>query len=429
MSDSLRTADADGGGDDGDGGDDDDGDGDGEEAGLQLPPAKSPRPSPAKSPPPLDLLMLASNPDGAPGGMAPLGEVTREAHELRQAMPLSSFELASSPAQLGKVLGTVPARIVVYSGHGDAQLTQHGPRTLCLTSPSGAPALVQPDTLRNVFGGIAARRTLRLVVLNGCDTLALGRAALDAGVPFVLCWESAVPDAVARPFVVAFIKAVQQQVNQGGQRAADYEAALSLAKNKLCSIVRPGHNSHGQAFDVPTWEFRAPELQCDPWTGEVKDVSVSTADFTPPPLAAGVPCLLRQPWCSCVWGEENKVYVADVACCLCPRRRSGGRRRRGRGPRARGGAACLGARATGDRAWSTNTRQWWRSASADTDLRALRAAVLGGISAGSVALRSDGPPLDVCAAARRSAAATRAQSPKAHARPPAPELGQPVLQP
>ena len=293
MSDSLRTADADGDGDDGDGdGDDDD---DGEEAGLQLPPAKSPRPSPAKSPPPLDLLMLASNPDGAPGGMAPLGEVTREAHELRQAMPLSSFELASSPAQLGKVLGTVPARIVVYSGHGDAQLTQHGPRTLCLTSPSGAPALVQPDTLRNVFGGIAARRTLRLVVLNGCDTLALGRAVLDAGVPFVLCWESAVPDAVARPFVVAFIKAVQQQVNQGGQRAADYEAALSLAKNKLCSIVRPGHNSHGQAFDVPTWEFRAPELQCDPWTGEVKDVSVSTADFTPPPLAAGVPCLLRQP--------------------------------------------------------------------------------------------------------------------------------------
>ena len=155
------------------------------------PPAKSPRKSPTKSPPPLDLLMLASNPDGAPGGA--LGEVTREAHELRHAMPNMSFEPASSPAQLGKLLGTVPARIIVYSGHGDARLSQHGPCTLCFTTPSGAPALVEPDTLRDVFRGIAARRTLQLVVLNGCDTLALGKAVLEAGVPFVLCWSRRCP--------------------------------------------------------------------------------------------------------------------------------------------------------------------------------------------------------------------------------------------
>jgi hypothetical protein len=55
----------------------------------------------------------------------------------------------------------------------------------------------------------------------------------------------------------------------------------------VLSQTRPGKLANGSASYVPKWELRAPHLQ------NGKDLSVTTATFTPAPLAAGVPRLLQ----------------------------------------------------------------------------------------------------------------------------------------
>ena len=136
-----------------------------------------------------------------------------------------------------------------------------------------------------MLGGIAERGTLELVFLNGCCSAALGRAVIDAGVRNVVCWESPTLDSAARVFSVAFFEAVQQMINQGN--AVNYKAAFASAKRKVEHITRPGKLPSGASADVPKYELRAPLL-----TNGV-DTSFSEADYTPKPLAAGIPLLLQ----------------------------------------------------------------------------------------------------------------------------------------
>ena len=239
---------------------------------------------PRSKTPPMDLLIVACSPNGHE-----LGQVRAEAHEICKFYPSSAtYETAASPTRLGELLGGVPTKMFLFCGHADAQLS--GQRTLCFTSASGGPAIIAPETLQDVFKGIAARRVLELVFLNGCSSRHLGEAVIAAGVPHVVCWDSAVPDQSAKLFSLGFFGAVQEQLHQTGK--PDYVAAFNQAKAKVCSITRPGSNG----FDVPTWEFRAPVLAPKfPGSVDMKDISVSTAGYMPTPYAAGIPVLLPEP--------------------------------------------------------------------------------------------------------------------------------------
>ena len=57
----------------------------------------------------------------------------------------------------------------------------------------------------------------------------------------------------------------------------------------MLSQTRPGKQANGLASDVPKWELRAPQFE------NGKDVSATTATFTPAPLAGGFPRLLQVP--------------------------------------------------------------------------------------------------------------------------------------
>ena len=253
-------------------------------------------------PPPMDLLIVACSPNGHE-----LGQVNAEAHELHQKMPNSAYKTASTDAEFAEQLGTVPTKRLIFSGHTDAQLN-YGRRTLCFTSEAGGLSVADPSTLRDIFSGIARRGDLELVFLNGCESLQLGEELVAAGVPYVVCWESSVEDTPAKAFSVGFFEAVQQSINQG--TPPDYNAAFDLAKAKVSTTLKcPGLLANGTRSDsVPRYEFRAPVLQRR-HDGVVDDVSASAADYCRllppttaggperrvPPLAAGVPRILRAP--------------------------------------------------------------------------------------------------------------------------------------
>ena len=243
-----------------------------------------------KSPPPLDLLIVACSPNG----VTALPEVMREAMELRQKMPSSSYEEAATPDKVQKLLGEVPTKRFLFCGHADAPYDVDGirMRTLALNSPNGnAPAIVDPVWFSKMLGAIRRRGNLELVFINGCESLGLGHAVIQAGVPHVVCWESKTADEAARAFSVGFFEAVQQSMSQCGN--PDYDGAFVLAKNNVLNIKRPGRMANGTKSDVSTYEFRAPKLQTV--EGKVRDVSVSKETYTQKPWAAGLPVILHNP--------------------------------------------------------------------------------------------------------------------------------------
>ena len=243
---------------------------------------------------PLELLIVACTPTGVPA----LPEVRTECHQIR-AKIAASFKEAASPEDVRKVLNEVPTKRFLFCGHADAQLN-HGERTLAFTSSNGGLAVIEPDTISQMLGGIAEKGDLDLVFLNGCCSAKLGKAVLEAGVPNVVCWESPTLDSAARVFSVAFFEEVQQMNNQ--RNAVNYKAAFASAKSKVETITTPGMLANGSPADVPKYEFRAPKLEkkkdahgqpvIENGRYVMVDVSQAAKDYTPKPLAAGFPCLL-----------------------------------------------------------------------------------------------------------------------------------------
>ena len=239
-----------------------------------------------KRPEPFELLIVACSPKGLPA----LPEVKREAHELQQLVSDSTYETAASATDLQKLLGTVPTKRFLFCGHADAALN-HGNRTLAFTSPTdGQQVLVEPTTLSTMMGGIHKRGLLELVFLNGCNSRELGQAVADAGVPNVVCWESATCDGAAKLFSMGFFEAIQQSINQNQEPS--YSSAFALARSQVLASTRVGKDAKGKPAQVPRYELRAPELVAVAGGG-VKDVSETSADYTPKPIAAGLPVLLH----------------------------------------------------------------------------------------------------------------------------------------
>ena len=114
-------------------------------------------------------------------------------------------------------------------GPGDGE-----PRALSLgfTKPGGLMENIEPPSLIAKLLGINSvgqQSSLELVVLNGCDSLALGKAIHAEGVPIVVCWSTKVLDHGARIFSTVFFEHVA-----GGESAREAFENAKLAV-ELCT--------------------------------------------------------------------------------------------------------------------------------------------------------------------------------------------------
>jgi len=67
----------------------------------------------------MDLLIVACNPDGVPRL-----ELDKEAEEIRDVMPQSSYHTAKSPEMVKNLLRKVKTKRFLFCGHGELQLDQ-----------------------------------------------------------------------------------------------------------------------------------------------------------------------------------------------------------------------------------------------------------------------------------------------------------------
>ena len=92
-----------------------------------------------------------------------------------------------------------PPRWFLFSGHGDGEV-------LTFTTGEGAVANVEPGILASI---LSSCRRLELVVLNGCETLEIGNALAEAGVPVIIAWSTKIMDQAAGIFSVALFHALR----------------------------------------------------------------------------------------------------------------------------------------------------------------------------------------------------------------------------
>ena len=78
---------------------------------------------------------------------------------------------------------------------------------------------------------------LQLVVLNGCDSLALGQKLIQDGVPEVVCWGTKTYDPAARLFAVRLLREVAagMAVNEA------FKAAATAVKQATISVSTHGN--------------------------------------------------------------------------------------------------------------------------------------------------------------------------------------------
>ena len=182
--------------------------------------------------------------------------------------------------------------VLVYSGHGDVPLG--GRCTLAFVQEGGAGLeAVTPDALAHAVGAQSVQRggRLRVLLLNGCCTEALGKAAVRAGIEHVVCWRTRTADEPARAFGVEFVRRL----------AAGHavEAAFEAAQAAQLVLTVPGRDDAGHAATVPKYARADPDdaaLVQQPPHAQAYRVKPPhpEARYAPRPYAAGVP-VHRQP--------------------------------------------------------------------------------------------------------------------------------------
>lgn len=155
-------------------------------------------------------------------------------------------------------------------------------KTLGFTSPEGDMVMVPPEDVIEMLASHSIRRggKLEMVVLNGCQSEPLGRALRDAGVPYVLCWKTLVPDAAANLAITTFFR----EMHAG----RSFESAFIASKRALLFKTRRGVGAGGAKMRTPMYEIRDPEGLIAPAERR------RTPLCTPAPVPTGL-CLLLTP--------------------------------------------------------------------------------------------------------------------------------------
>ena len=230
--------------------------------GQQLPDAVEPR----------SLLIVACSPT-----ISPLPHALSEANEVATLCSGVVEVKHGGTANELRILLERPTRRWLFAGHADASSPGADtslPKTLGFTLPDGGLELVRPEDLATIMrlatpshGGC-----LELVVLNGCCSEPLGRAAHNAGVPSVVCWKTQAEDSAARIFTLALFTALEN-----GRSTAD---AFDDAKTAVMCVTRKGKIA-GLNTMIPKYELRG------------RGTPTAMTSVYPTPWPAGIPVLIE----------------------------------------------------------------------------------------------------------------------------------------
>ena len=239
----------------------------------------------SSSGPGLDLLVFSCSPADNR-----LPEAADELRQLQQAVVSSHVASSGTADMLRLQLRNTPPKWFLFSGHGDL-----AGGALAFTTGEGTTVPVEPGILASI---LSSCRRLELVVLNGCETLELGRALVDAGVPIVLCWRTKVLDPAAAMFSVDLFLALARDLPNADLQD-HYHRAYEQAKVAVQTHVRP----KGRFAGSRRFELREPE----------EEEELKTRDKQGLPIGAGIPEFLM-PRAS-QRSSLTRGGLATTSCC------------------------------------------------------------------------------------------------------------------
>jgi len=186
--------------------------------------------------------------------VSPLANALPEAQDVKATCKgVVEIKNRGTAQELRQQLLAVPTRRFLFTGHADANDPSGAGHTLGFTKPGGGLELVKRADIASVMGrhGATALSGVRLELFfaNGCCSEELGRAAIAAGVPTVVCWRTVAFDPAARLFAKTFFEAIARGVDY---RRAFEEAVSAL---RLVTHVNPAA-THQPA--VPAYQLCAP---------------------------------------------------------------------------------------------------------------------------------------------------------------------------
>jgi len=190
------------------------------------------------------LLCFVCNPDNDPD-VPSLKQALNDALAASQAIPAHIFggtqyakvggkrtlqeaqtaDRDCSFARLKEELSAKKPWYFLFSGHADVT----GPcreKRLGFTNSEGQITSTEVDN--DQVAELLARSQVRLVVLNGCESLELAKACIRKGVPAVVCWETVVPDEAAYLFVRGFFRKLAESQE-------DFARAFDAGKEAVVS--------------------------------------------------------------------------------------------------------------------------------------------------------------------------------------------------
>ena len=170
----------------------------------------------------LELLIYVCSPT-----IQPLPAAMSEAREIQERLGESAVvkNAWGTPQDLLDALTTSRPRCFLFVGHADAVLD--GELTLGFTGALGNLHMVPPDVLADAF---ADKQGLELVLLNGCRSSVLGELVHHRGVPYVVCWSTAVLDRAAKLFSTSFFRALKNDANLEGRYGRAFEEAKKAVR-------------------------------------------------------------------------------------------------------------------------------------------------------------------------------------------------------
>ena len=137
---------------------------------------------------------------------------------------------------------------------------------------------------------------MKLAVLNGCESLAIGlRLRDEAGVEFVVCWETAADDVASRVFATGFWLAMPS----GSPTIETVTIAFEAGRDAVVGAQQRGRHD-GSTASVPRFALKDP-------AGHPPDGQLADGRW-----AAGLPVLLAGGECFRGGGVSQRDVVTEL---------------------------------------------------------------------------------------------------------------------